>query len=101
MAFSDPTKFDHDGDGQPGGSLPKGDPMAKSTVDAAAGSDTITDVAVAETPRDELRDSYDPHTGSLTAEAQEIRRNEAAVPDWAGGASAGEQEAALSGDTAE
>lgn len=64
-------------------------------------ADTTDAEAVAEAPRNELRDSIDPHTGTLTAEAVEIRKAEAAVPDWAGGEDAGVQVAALSGEDPE
>lgn len=101
MAFSQPSKFDHDRDGKPGGSLPKGARMAKSdSISSGDGNDTLA-AGAAETvsgsgavddlgldpaevgaddpvrtgvPRDETHDSIDPHTGTLTAEAVAARQ---------------------------
>lgn len=81
MAFSDPTKFDHDGRDGPGGGPPgglRGRKMAKGdvTVDGGSASDVLdpNDPAVTGIPRDERHDSVDPHTGTLTDEAVQLRR---------------------------
>lgn len=88
MAFAKPDRFDHDRDGKPGGSLPKGVSMAKKTGDdtisGPADADNLepladapeldpSDPAVTGIPRDEREDSIDPATGLLTEEAQRLR----------------------------